>query len=252
MKGNEKVNIIFVAELFNTKHGLEDTDVVVEDDEGTREERAFRQWINSLGIEDVFVNNLYQDLKDGFVLCKVIHRINDKVVEWNRLEKNPDIIFKRTINCQVAMDAARKLGVQMLGIGAHDIATGHKQFILAIVWQLVRLHALQLIGSKSEQDLLDWVSQTEHVTAFNDRKFEDGRLLIRLCELVDPTVVNWSFVKEGGSQEDKELNAKYAISLARKLGAVIFLVWDDIPNLNKKMILIFVCSLYDLKHKLSD
>jgi len=59
VKGNEKVNIVFVAELFNTKHGLEDTDVVIEDDEGTREERAFRQWINSLGIDGVFVDNLY-------------------------------------------------------------------------------------------------------------------------------------------------------------------------------------------------
>jgi len=98
IKGNEKVNIILVAELFNTKHGLEDTDIVI-DDEGTREERAFRQWINSLGIEDVFVDNLYQDLKDGIILCKVIHRINDRVVEWNRIEKNPDSIFKRGINC---------------------------------------------------------------------------------------------------------------------------------------------------------
>jgi len=42
VKGNEKVNIVFVAELFNTKHGLEDTDAVIEEDEGTREERAFR------------------------------------------------------------------------------------------------------------------------------------------------------------------------------------------------------------------
>ena len=44
------------------------------------------------------------------------------------------------------------------------------------------------------------------------------------------------------------MNAKYAISIARKLGAIIFLVWDDIIELNKKMILIFVCSLYDLAH----
>ena len=43
------------------------------------------------------------------------------------------------------------------------------------------------------------------------------------------------------------MNAKYAISIARKLGAIIFLIWEDIPNLNKKMLLIFVCSLYDLK-----
>jgi hypothetical protein len=68
-----------------------------------------------------------------------------------------------------------------------------------------------------------------------------------LCALIDSSIVNWDLVKEGKSAEDKELNAKYAIALARKLGAVVFLVWDDIPDLNKKMILIYVCSLYDLK-----
>ena len=46
------------------------------------------------------------------------------------------------------------------------------------------------------------------------------------------------------------MNAKYAISIARKLGAIIFMVWDDIPKLNKKMLLIFVCSLYGLKHNI--
>ena len=55
VKGNEKVNIVFVAEIFNTKHGLGDYDGEIEDDEGTREERAFKQWINSLGIDGVFI-----------------------------------------------------------------------------------------------------------------------------------------------------------------------------------------------------
>jgi hypothetical protein len=45
------------------------------------------------------------------------------------------------------------------------------------------------------------------------------------------------------------LNAKYAISIARKLGAVIFLVWEDIPHLNPKMLLVFVASLWDLKNQ---
>ena len=56
---------------------------------------------------------------------------------------------------------------------------------------------------------------------------------------------------EGETDEDKEMNAKYAISIARKLGAIIFMVWDDIPRLNKKMLLIFACSLYDLKHNIA-
>lgn len=55
IKGNDKVNIIFVAEIFNTKHGLDDYDGEIEEDTGTREERAFKQWINSLGIDGVFI-----------------------------------------------------------------------------------------------------------------------------------------------------------------------------------------------------
>ena len=88
------------------------------------------------------------------------------------------------------MDAAAKLAVQMPGIGASNISDGHKMYILSIVWQLVRLHALQLIGSKTEQDLLNWVSETEPVDKFNDPKFADGTLLLRLCAVVDPNCVD--------------------------------------------------------------
>jgi len=41
-------------------------------------------------------------------------------------------------------------------------------------------------------------------------------------------------------------NAKYAISIARKMGAIIFCVWDDIEKVNYKMILVFICSLFDI------
>lgn len=46
-----------------------------DDIEGSREERAFRFWINSLGIEDVFITNLYDEVKDGLVLLKVMDKI---------------------------------------------------------------------------------------------------------------------------------------------------------------------------------
>ena len=120
--------------------------------------------------------------------------------------------------------------------------------VLAIVWQLNRLHALQLIGSKTEQDLLNWVSEIEPVTAFNDAKFADGILTIKLETQINASVVDYNLVRTGGSEEDKEMNAKYAISIARKLGAVIFLDWHDILERNKKMILLFVCALYELKY----
>lgn len=39
------------------------------------------------------------------------------------------------------------------------------------------------------------------------------------------------------------LNAKYAISVARQIGCCIFLLWEDIVEVNNKMILTFVGSL---------
>lgn len=43
--------------------------------------------------------------------------------------------------------------------------------------------------------------------------------------------------------EDAEKNAKYAISVARKLGCSVFLLWEDIVEVKPKMILAFVASL---------
>lgn len=80
LDGNKKLNISFIAQLFNTCHGLvvEDTTKVLDlstleiDDVGdSREERVFRMWINSLNIEGVYVNNLFADSSDGVNLLKV-------------------------------------------------------------------------------------------------------------------------------------------------------------------------------------
>lgn len=42
------------------------------------------------------------------------------------------------------------------------------------------------------------------------------------------------------------LNAKYAISMARKIGCCIFLLWEDIIEVQPKMILTFVGSLMSI------
>lgn len=111
------------------KAGIDDDDV-----EGCREERSFRLWINSLGIEDVFITDFFSECKTGDVLLKVIHRIDNTVVEWNRVEKNANNVFKIGINCQVAMDACTKLKIKLIGIGASDIQNGNHKLTLAVVW----------------------------------------------------------------------------------------------------------------------
>ena len=53
--------------------------------------------------------------------------------------------------------------------------------------------------------------------------------MISLCGAIEPRAVDAQYVMAGDTEEEKANNAKYVLSLARKLGAVIFSVWEDIP-----------------------
>src|SRR5271154_4453545 len=73
--GNPKLNLAFVANLFNTHPGLDPLDEtehpVIEDfdAEGEREARVFTLWLNSLDV-DPSVQSFFEDLKDGRVLLQ--------------------------------------------------------------------------------------------------------------------------------------------------------------------------------------
>lgn len=257
--GNTKLNTVFTADIFNHKHGLEELTkeeyeaaAMLDDDiEGSKEERSYRMWVNSLGLEDVYVNNLYEEARDGLVLLKVMDRIQPGVVDWKRVEKKPgNNKIKRQVNCAEAVECAKRMKCIIPGIESSQILNANKKSVLAIVWQIVRLHYLQLIGNDSEDELVKWANskvtnEENKVKNFKDKSIKSGRFLIDLCAGIEPRAVNWDLVTPGEEEEDRMNNAKYAISIARKLGATIFCVWDDIVKVNHKMVLVFVCALKD-------
>ena len=78
---------------------------------------------------------------------------------WEKVAKKPRNIFDKGHNCELALNAAKQMKqIKLIGIGNSDIRDGNKKLILAVVWQLCRVHFLQIIGSKTEADLLKWVS----------------------------------------------------------------------------------------------
>lgn len=75
VKGQERLNLAFVANLFNNFPALDPPkeDIVVEMNtiEETREEKMYRNWMNSLGVSPQ-VNYLYSDLCDGLIIFQVL------------------------------------------------------------------------------------------------------------------------------------------------------------------------------------
>eukprot|EP00316_Scyphosphaera_apsteinii_P011186 CAMPEP_0119298776 /NCGR_PEP_ID=MMETSP1333-20130426/926_1 /TAXON_ID=418940 /ORGANISM="Scyphosphaera apsteinii, Strain RCC1455" /LENGTH=760 /DNA_ID=CAMNT_0007299969 /DNA_START=35 /DNA_END=2317 /DNA_ORIENTATION=- len=274
VKGNDKLNLGFVAALFNASPGLEPPaeqelklmEELPDDDAGdSREERAFRMWINSLGIER-HVDNLFDHLRDGVPILQTMDHVQPGVVEWTRVNKQckDSQVFKKVENLNYAVDLGKAaFSFSLVGVQGKDIVDGSKKLTLALIWQLFRYHLVSFLtklrsnkgqlggnGALTDEDIIRWANEKvasagagEQVRDLHDKSLSSGVFLIRLLAAVEPRCVDFSHVTSGESEDEKKLNAKYAISAARKLGCSLFLLWEDIVDVRPKMLLSFVASV---------
>ena len=132
VNGHEKLNLAFVANLFNNHPGLEPPppEQVVNVTEETREEKMFRNWINSLGVGPQ-VNHLASDLSDGQVILRLEDTIRPGLVDWEcrvvtpeRLSKIRAKRFQEVLgNCNYAVELARKLNLVVVGIAGKCVVS---------------------------------------------------------------------------------------------------------------------------------
>ncbi|KAJ3094426.1 hypothetical protein HDU97_008103 [Phlyctochytrium planicorne] len=267
-EGNQKLNFAFVANLFNTHPGLEklsDAEMAQLDDwlfssEGSREARAFALWLNSLGVEP-FVNNLFDDLQDGLVLLQAIDKVRPGIVEWKKVNKAPvPSKFKKVENTNYVLVLGKSLKFTLVGIQGSDITDGQKTLTLGFVWQLMREHVIQTLKSLSksgveitDSDIIQWANsavkrggKSSSISSFKDPQLRSGLYFLDLLNSLKKGIVNYELVDNGLSDDGAKMNAKYAISIARKLGATIFVLPEDIVEVKPKMILTFVGTLMAL------
>ena len=72
---------------------------------------------------------------------------------------------------------------------------------MAVVWQLVRFHYMQIIGGTTEDDLVKWANglvQGEHkIKNLKDKEMSDGHYLLQVCAGIEPRAIDWDIVKKG-------------------------------------------------------
>jgi plastin-1 len=81
------------------------------------------------------------------------------------------------------------------------------------------------------------------IKILQDKSLSSGLFFLNLLWAVEPRVVNWNLVTKGETDDEKRLNATYIVSVARKLGCSVFLLPEDIVEVNQKMILILTASI---------
>lgn len=262
--GNTKLNTAFVANLFNmypalNKPNSSDYSNLLEGE--SKEERTFRNWMNSLGVSP-YVNHLYSDLNNAIVIFQLYEMIRMHV-DWNCVNKPPYPALggnmKKIENCNYAVELGKtKAKFSLVGIAGQDINEGNPTLTLALVWQLMRRYTLNVLsdlgeGEKVNDDvIIKWVNQTlasanksTSISSFKDKSISTSLPVLDLIDAIAPNAIHQEMVKrENLSDLDKLNNAKYAISIARKIGARIYALPDDLVEVKPKMVMtVFACLM---------
>ncbi|KAK4799971.1 hypothetical protein SAY86_025336 [Trapa natans] len=266
LEGSPNLNLAFVAHIFQHRNGLSTQtkqvsflDTSLEDNQVSREERAFRLWINNFG-HSTYINNVFEDLRNGWVLLETLDKVSPGIVNWKIANKPPiKMPFKKVENCNQVVKIGKQLKFSLVNVAGNDIVQGNKKLILAYLWQLMRFNILQLLKNLryhshgkeiTDAHILEWANtkvrnsgSQSRMDSFKDKSLSDGIFFLELLSAVQPRVVNWSLVTKGSTDEEKTMNASYIISIARKLGCSIFLLPEDITEVNQKMILTLTASI---------
>nr|CAD7453778.1 unnamed protein product [Timema tahoe] len=263
VNGIYKLNLAFVANLFNNHPSLDLPEGEIEGLETleeTREEKTYRNWMNSMGVAP-YVNWLYSDLADGLVIFQLYDIIKPGIVNWSKVHRKFSKLRKfmeKLENCNYAVELGKQLKFSLVGIAGQDLNDGNATLTLALIWQLMRAYTLsvltQLANTGSpivEKEIVTWVNsklsaanKKSVLKSFQDPSIADARVVIDLLDAIKPGTIHYEFVKEGGSEEENLINAKYAISMARKTGARVYALPEDITEVKPKMVMtVFACLM---------
>ncbi|CAI0432167.1 unnamed protein product [Linum tenue] len=192
---------------------------------------------------------------------RMLEMVSPGSVNWKLATKPPiKMPFRKVENCNQVIQIGKDMHFSLVNVAGNDIVQGNKKLIIAYLWQLMRFSMLQLLRNLrshssegkeiTDADILQWANEkvkksgkTSQMESFKDKNLATGVFFLELLSAVEPRVVNWEVCRAGETDEDKKMNATYIISVARKLGCSIFLLPEDIMEVNQKMILILTASI---------
>ena len=164
--------------------------------------------------------------------------------------------FKAVENTNYAIELGKKMHFSLVGVQGADITDGQRTLTLGLVWQLMRrdisetLSALaQRLGKReiTDAEMVKWANEqskkggrNSSIRSFKDQAIGSGVFLLDVLNGMKSSYVDYDLVTSGRNDEEAYANAKLAISIARKMGATIWLVPEDICQVRSRLVVTFI------------
>jgi len=273
MSGSQQLflNKYYYSSTLNLK------DTGIRDAWESRREKHYVAWINAIlsssssSEEKGTVSDLCTDLRDGLVILQICDVIKPNAVQWKKVVKNfstksPSKMYcEKIANCMYSLEIAKSIG-NVFSFNYLSILKGDRKTILALVWQLMRAYDLSVLtriktrrgnGSKggllSEADIIQWTNEqlksagkSTELKSLSDSSLSNALLILDLIDAIRPPSSTPPH-EEQPIRDDNMSNAKLALSEARKLGAKVYALPEDIVEVRSKMIVTLIVALMDIK-----
>jgi len=245
------------------------------------EQLAFSHWINEhLGHDpdlkhllpiDPEGKNLYDKVKDGILLCKVINLSCPDTIDERAINKKNLTLYTKHENLTLALNSSSAIGCNIVNIDGNDLMLGKPHLVLGLVWQIIRIglfsqinlehcpglaHLLMdgetiedLVRLPPEAILLRWVNYHLAAAGVSRRcnnfhtDIQDSEIYIHLLAQIAPKdagVVTTALVE----RDDVE-RAEKMLQEADKLGCRAFVTPRDVARGIYKLNLAFVANLFN-------
>lgn len=245
------------------------------------EQLAFSDWINSNLRQDPDLKHLlpidaegkalYQKIKDGILLCKIINHSCPDTIDERAINKKNLTVYREFENLTLALVSSQAIGCNIVNIDAHDLAKGKPHLVLGLLWQIIRIGLFSHITLDScpglatllydgerledlmklspEAILLRWVNYHLERAGVSRRctNFQgdivDSEIYTYLLKQIAPPEAGVTLE----ALREREMNSRAEIMLqqAGKLNCRSFLTPQDVVNGVYKLNLAFVANLFN-------
>lgn len=111
--------------------------------------------------------DLFSKTADGLILCKLINLASADAIDERAMNIKENLnVYQKTENQNLALNAAKSIGCQIINIGAQDLIEGRPILVLGLVWQVIKIQLLSQISLRNFPELVLLLNDGETMADF--------------------------------------------------------------------------------------
>jgi hypothetical protein len=110
-------------------------------------------------------DSLFHVFDNGVLLCKLLLHIDSECIDTRAINKQTNMnVYQIKENLQMAISAAKGLGIKLVGVDSSDFINKTPHMILGYLWQTIRLIVSKKVSLKDTPEIMRLAQEGEELS----------------------------------------------------------------------------------------